>query len=139
MNAVSEPGRVRAQGKINVRSYDPQRYDESCDGPALSRIHVEEQFVGDVEGEGVAEFLQAQMANDAASFVGIERVVASIHGRRGTFLLQDHGTLSGTEVSGHWFVIPDSATGELVGLRGEGQFTAQLGEGADITLDYWFA
>jgi hypothetical protein len=36
-------------------------------------------------------------------------------------------------------VIPDSATGELVGLRGEGQFTAQLGEGADIILDYWFA
>jgi hypothetical protein len=139
MNAVSEPGRVRAQGKINVRSYDPQRYGESGDGPALSRIHVEEQFLGDIEGEGVAEFLQAQMADGSASFVGMERVAGSIHGRRGTFLLQDHGTLNGTQVSGHWFVIPDSASGELVGLRGEGGFTAQLGEGADISLDYWFA
>jgi Protein of unknown function (DUF3224) len=97
MNARPEPGRVRAQGKINVTSYDPQRYGESRDGPALSRIHVEEQFLGDIEGEGVAEFLQAQMSDDSASIVGIERVAGSIHGRKGTFLLQDDGTTSGTE------------------------------------------
>jgi hypothetical protein len=36
------------------------------------------------------------------------------------------------------FVIPGSGTGGLAGLRGEGGFTANLGEGADITLDYWF-
>jgi Protein of unknown function (DUF3224) len=41
-------------------------------------------------------------------------------------------------VSGTWFVVPGSGTGELTGLRGEGGFTANLGEGADVTLDYWF-
>jgi hypothetical protein len=34
--------------------------------------------------------------------------------------------------------VPGSGTGELRGLRGEGGFEAQLGEGANITLDYWF-
>jgi uncharacterized protein DUF3224 len=104
----------------------------------LVRIHVEEDFSGDIEGSGVVEFLQAQLADDAASFVGIERVTGSIGGHAGTFLLQDQGTLQGGTVSGSWFVVPGSGTGELAGLRGEGGFTAHLGQGADITLDYWF-
>jgi hypothetical protein len=72
------------------------------------------------------------------SFVGVERVTGSIRERSGTFVLQDAGTLNGTTVSGTWFVVPGSGTGDLRGLRGEGGFTTQLGEGADITLDYWF-
>lgn len=61
-----------------------------------------------------------------------------IAGRGGTFLLQDAGAVDGSVVSGTWFVIPGSGTGGLAGLRGEGGFTANLGEGADVTLDYWF-
>jgi hypothetical protein len=92
----------------------------------------------DIEGEGVVRFLQAIRADGSASFVGIERVAGSISGRSGTFLLQDAGTVNGNVVSGTWFVIPGSGTGGLAGLRGEGGFTANLGESADATLDYWF-
>jgi Protein of unknown function (DUF3224) len=76
-------------------------------------------------------------SEDAASFVGLERLNGSVGGRSGTFPLQDQGTLNGTTVSGRWFVVPGSGTGELAGLRGEGGFTAELGQGADTTLDYW--
>jgi hypothetical protein len=65
-------------------------------------------------------------------------VTARLGGRSGTFVFQDEGTLKDGTVSGTWFVVPGSGTGELGGLRGEGGFTATLGEGADITLDYWF-
>ena len=53
-------------------------------------------------------------------------------------LLQDAGTVVGGIVSGDWFVIPGSGTGGLAGLRGTGGFRANLGEGAQIHLDYWF-
>ncbi len=46
--------------------------------------------------------------------------------------------MRGTTVSGDWFVVPGSGTGELAGLRGEGGFSAVLDQGAEITLDYWF-
>jgi hypothetical protein len=130
--------RRHATGKITVRTYEPTSYDQAAKGPVLSRIHVEEEFAGDVEGTGVVEFLQAQVSPDTASFVGLERVSGSVGGRSGTFVLQDQGTLRGTTVSGDWFVVPGSGTGELTGLRGDGGFTAELGQGADITLDYWF-
>jgi hypothetical protein len=131
-------GRHHGTGTITVRTYEPTPYDHPPEGPVLSRIHVEEEFSGDVAGTGVVEFLQAQVSKEVASFVGLERVSGSAGGRSGTFLLQDQGTLRGATVADDWFVVPGSGTGELAGLRGEGGFTAELGQGADITLDYWF-
>jgi hypothetical protein len=65
-------------------------------------------------------------------------VNGTVGARRGGFLLQDQGTVAGDVVSGDWFVVPGSGTGELRGLRGEGGFRANLGEGAQVHLDYWF-
>jgi len=130
--------KAHATGVITVRTYEPVAYDEPAEGPVLTRIHVEESFSGDITGSGVVEFLQAARADGWASFVGVERVTGTLGGRQGTFLLQDNGTVDGEVVSGTWFVIPDSGTGELAGLRGDGGFRANLGEGAQIHLDYWF-
>ena len=41
-------------------------------------------------------------------------------------------------MSGEWFVVAGSGTGGLAGLRGTGGFRANLGEGAEVHLDYWF-
>ncbi|WP_052398215.1 DUF3224 domain-containing protein [Streptomyces sp. NRRL F-5123] len=128
----------RADGTITVRSYQPLPYEQPDDGPALFRIHVEETFSGDIEGDGVAEFLQAAHPDGTASFVGVERVTGRLAGREGTFLLQDSGTVAGGVVNGEWFVVPGSGTGELTGLRGTGGLRANLGEGAAIHLDHWF-
>jgi hypothetical protein len=130
--------RTRANALITVHRYEPAPYDEPTEGPALTRIHVEESFSGDIAGDGVVEFLQAARADGSASFVGIERVSGSVGGRTGTFLLQDAGTVDGNVVSGNWSVIPDSGTEGLSGLRGQGGFRANLGEGAEVYLDYWF-
>lgn len=130
--------RTHAQAIITVHKYEPAAYDEPASGPTLTRIHVQESFSGDIAGDGVVEFLQAALPDGSASFVGIERVTGRLAGRAGTFLLQDAGTVEGSVVSGEWFVVPGSGTGQLSGLRGEGGFCANLGEGAQVHLDYWF-
>jgi hypothetical protein len=135
---MSAKQKLRAKGKIAVKTYEPTVFDEAPGGPTLSEIRVTETFSGDIEGEGVVRFVQAARADGSASFVGIERVRGSVHGKSGTFLLQDHGTLAGKQVKGEWFVVPGSGTGELAGLRGEGGFEAELGQHATIWLDYDF-
>jgi hypothetical protein len=135
---MSTASKTHATGRIEVKTYEPQPYEEADEGPNLVEIHVSETFSGDIEGEGIARFLQAGRKDGSASFVGIERVTGSIAGRTGSFLLQDAGTLEGKRVNGDWFVVPGSGTGNLSGLRGEGGFTAELGQQASITLDYWF-
>jgi hypothetical protein len=129
---------TRADAKITVAKYEPVAYHEPTEGPTLTRIHVEESFDGDITGDGVVEFLQAARPDGTASFVGIERVTGSVGGRSGSFLLQDAGTVEDGVVSGDWFVVPGSGTGELAGLRGTGGFRADLGQSAEVTLDYWF-
>jgi hypothetical protein len=135
---VSVGGKTRANAIITVHTYEPESYENPTDGPGLLRIHVAETFSGDIEGVGVVEFLQAARADGSASFVGIERITGTVAGRQGTFLLQDAGTVEGSVVEGGWFVVPGSGTGQLAGLRGEGGFRANLGEGARVHLDYWF-
>lgn len=136
--AGSNADRVQASAVITVHKYEPSAYEEPAEGPTLTRIQVQERFDGDIEGEGAVEFLQAARADGSASFVGIERVTGKLASRKGTFLLQDAGTVRGNVVDGDWFVIPGSATGQLAGLRGEGGFHANLGENAQVHLDYWF-
>jgi hypothetical protein len=135
---MSEKQKRHATGKIAVKTYEPTVFDEAPGGPTLSDIRVTETFSGDIEGEGVVRFVQAARADGSASFVGIERVRGSIGGQKGSFLLQDRGTLVGKEVRGEWFVVPGSGTAELDGLRGDGGFEAELGQHANIWLDYYF-
>jgi hypothetical protein len=136
--STSDVSKTRAEAVITVHAEQPATYETPTDGPSLVRIHVEEAFAGDIEGAGVVEFLQAAQADGSASFVGIERVTGAVAGRNGSFLLQDSGTVTGNVVAGDWFVVPGSGTGELAGLRGEGGFRANLGENAEVHLDYWF-
>lgn len=44
-------------------------------------------------------------------------------GRAGSFVLQHTGTFNGSDVTGTCFVAPQSGTGELVSLRGEGEIS----------------
>jgi hypothetical protein len=135
---MSEKQKRHAKGLIVVKTYEPKTFDEVPGGPSVTDIHVTETFSGDIDGDGVVHFVQAAGSDGSASFVGIERVRGSLHGKKGTFLLQDHGSVAGKEVRGEWFVVPGSGTGELRGLRGEGGFQAELGQHATIWLDYYF-
>lgn len=130
---------TRANGKIEVKTWDETPYNEADGGPKLVRVAVTETFSGDIQGDGEVTFLQIVRPDGSASFVGVERVNGSIAGRSGSFVLQDQGTLEGGVVKGTWFVVPGSGTGELEGLEGQGGFEAALGQSAEITLDYSFA
>jgi hypothetical protein len=127
-----------ARASISVDSFEPTAYDSPSDGPTLARNDIRETFSGDIEGTGVALFLQAGRPDGSASFVGMERVTGQVLGRAGTFVLQASGTVEGPLVNGDWFVVAGSGTGELAGLRGEGGFRANLGAGAEVHLDVWF-
>lgn len=84
-------GRTTARATIAVSVWQPEPYDSPDAGPQLVRIHVEESFAGDISGSGIATFLQALRADGSGSFCGVDRVVGSIAGRSGSFVLQDAG------------------------------------------------
>ena len=131
---------TRAKAGIEVTEWEPEPFDEAETGPKLVRIKVRETFSGDISGTGRPAILQALSADGSASFVALERVTGSVGGRSGSFVLQDTGAVAadGT-VTGEWFVVAGSGTGQLAGLSGAGGFTARLGEHAEAWIDYVLA
>ena len=114
---------TRATGTFEIEGWDEEAYDER-EGTKLARARVSKTFRGDVEGASTTDLLLAYGAEEgSAAYVGFERVVGSIHGHRGSFVLHHTATSSPEGRSATWSVVPDTGTGELRGLRGEAEIS----------------
>lgn len=80
---------------------------------------MDKRFHGDLEATSKGEMLTAGTSVEgSAGYVAIERVSGTLHGRRGTFVLQHSGTMTRGAPQLTITVVPDSGTNELVGLAG---------------------
>lgn len=128
----------RATATFQVKAWEEKPYNEIEGGPKLTRASVTKLYQGDIEGEGMLEYLIMHRDDSSASFVGIERVVGRLGDRSGSFVLQHAGTFEGGTAKAAWTVVPRSGAGELRGLRGEGGFASAHAERYPITLAYDF-
>jgi hypothetical protein len=101
-------------------------------------IRLSETFTGDINGEATVRALQVLREDQSASLVSEQRFRGKLGGRQGTFVLQGQEIVENGKIKATWFVVPESGTGDLSGLRGEGGFEGDFGKGSDGTLDYWF-
>lgn len=105
-----------ASGTFEVK-VSPQATAEKVEG--LGRMSLDKQFHGDLEATSKGEMLTAgTVEKGSAGYVAIEWVSGSLHGRTGTFALQHTGTMNRGVPSLAVNVVPDSGTGQLVGLTG---------------------
>ena len=121
---------------FTITSWDEEPFDEPGDGSKLARAHVRRSFHGDLSGTGNLMYVMAYLDSGVASFSGFERVVGSLGGRTGSFVLRHTGSYQGDEATAHHEVVPGSGTDELAGLSGTGGFSAGHAEEHDMTLDY---
>lgn len=127
----------RAQAKITVQTSEAKPFDQTV-SPALMEIRINETFTGDIDGESSVLALQVQRQDHSAAMVSVQRFRGKLDGRHGTFVLQGSETVENGKIKATWFVVPGSGTDDLTGLRGEGGFEGNFGQGSNGTLDYWF-
>ncbi len=120
---------------FKIISWDEEPYDEPENGPKLTRAHVRRSFHGDLSGTGNLMYVMTHL-DSGASFTGFEKVVGSLGGRTGSFVLRHTGSYDGGKATAEYEVVPGSGTGELAGLSGTGGFSAGHAEEHDMTLDY---
>lgn len=85
----------------------------------LGRMAIDKTYRGALEASARGEMLTAGTAvAGSAGYVAVERVDGELEGRAGTFLLQHSATLTRGAPQLSIGVVPDSGTGELVGLVG---------------------
>ena len=127
---------MNTNATFRITGWDEEPYDEPEDGPKLTRAHVQRSFHGDLSGTGNLMYVMAHLDGENASFTGYEKVVGSLGGRIGSFVLRHTGKYDGAAATAQYEVVPGSGTGELAGLTGAGGFSAGHAEEHDMTLDY---
>ncbi len=126
----------RAKATFEIKGWDEKPYDEMEGCPKLARARVNKVFHGDLEGNSALEYLLVYRQDGTANFIGLERVIGSLQGRPGTFVLKHEGTFEKGTATATCSVVPGSATGELKGLRGQGSFAAGHAQSYPFSLDF---
>ena len=121
---------------FKIKSWDEEPFDEPDEGPKLTRAHIMKSFHGDLSGTGNLMYVMTYLDSGVASFTGFEKVVGSLGGRKGSFVLRHTGSYDGEKATADYEVVTGSGTGELSGLSGKGGFSAGDALEHDMTLDY---
>lgn len=112
-------------------------FDDSDDGAARGRMSLDKHYHGDLEAASKGEMLSAMTGTQgSAGYVAIEKVVGTLAGRRGTFVLQHFATMTRGTPRLEIIVVPDSGTGDLAGLAGAMNIIIAEGGKHFYELDY---
>ncbi len=129
---------THATGTFDVKLNPLEAYDKT-EGTTLGRMSIDKQFHGDLEATSKGEMLTGLTSvKSSAGYVAIERVTGTLAGRTGTFILQHTGIMSRGTPQLTVTVVPDSGTGQLVGLSGKMAIIIADGKHSyefDYTLD----
>ena len=128
-SAVQEEASMttHATGTFEVK-LTPQTSDDKSAAATVARMSIDKQFHGDLEGTSKGEMLAVGSAEKGSGgYVAMEQVTGTLNGRSGTFALQHTGTMTRGAVELSVTVVPDSGTGQLVGLSGK--MTIKIADG----------
>ena len=112
------PMTKHASGTFEVK-LSPQQ-DDTAKEAGLGRMTIDKTFLGDLAASSKGQMLAAMTeVKGSAGYVAIERVTGTLHGRKGSFVLQHNGIMDRNAPQLSVVVVPDSGTDELVGLTGK--------------------
>ncbi len=128
---------MQASGTFVVK-LTPQSTGTDSGEPTIGRMLIDKQFFGDLEASSKGQMLSTMgEVKGSAGYVAIERVTGTLHGLAGSFALQHAGTMNRGTPQLSVTVVPDSGTGELVGLSGKMTIEIEAGKhsyGFEYTL-----
>ncbi len=123
-----------------VKAWDEKPNNEAPGELKLRRCHNAYTYSGDLDAQSVCEYLMVDREDGTGHLVGHERITGRLAGRAGSFILEHHGTFDNTSVTARVVILPDTGTGVLRGLRGDGSLA--LGGHAEqypLSLNYNFS
>jgi hypothetical protein len=113
-----------ATGAFSVSDFTPTDHaSEIATALPTGHAHMVKTFSGAVEGRSLTQFSFAfSPETGAGTYVAMEAFEGTVDGRRGTFNFAHSATTSGSDRSDEFFlIVPNSGTGELVGITGTGR------------------
>jgi hypothetical protein len=125
----------RATGTFEITGMHEDPWGRDGDEPRLTRAGGTQRFSGDIEGDGVVEWLACYRAG-RARLVGLQHIAGTVGERNGAFVLEATSDHDGNQSSGTWRILDGTGSGELARISGSGSFEAGGGRTVRYQLDY---
>ncbi len=110
---------------------------DNADWGGFDRFSLDKQFHGALEASSKGQMFAASTAvKGSAGYVAIERVTGALNGRAGSFVLQHRGVMNRGAPELLVTVVPDSGTGELIGLSGRMEIVIEPGGAHFYVFEY---
>ena len=124
-----------ASGPFDVKAVQEGTPDKA-EGSTLGRLSLDKQYHGALEATGKGEMLTVGTdVRGSGAYVAVERVTGTLNGRSGSFALQHSGTMTQGVPKLNITVVPDSGSGQLVGITGKMDIVIENGKHSYV-LDY---
>ena len=108
----------QSAGTFDVKMV-PQPAEATAAGKTIGRMLLDKKYHGSLDATGKGQMLAMRTQIDgSAGYVALELVEGTLDGRNGSFVLQHSGTMNRGATLLALSVVPDSGTGELIGLSG---------------------
>lgn len=110
---------MKATGSFEVKMTPLDFSAQASDGAQLGRMSIDKIFHGDLSAQSKGEMLSAMSSvKGSAGYVAIEQANGTLHGKKGSFILQHFGTMAGTDNKLILEVVPNSGSRELENISG---------------------
>jgi hypothetical protein len=126
---------IDLKGTFDIASWDEHAFDVTKGAVKMTRSKVKKILHGDVDGESTLEYLMVYSSDGTATFVGLERVRATIAGRAGSFVVQHVGRFADGAARAELQIVSGSGSDELSGVSGHGDFVADPNGSFTLTVD----
>ena len=116
-------------GEFDVKLNPLETYATGSEGIKLGRMSLDKTFYGGLSATSKGEMLSAMtLVKGSAGYVAIEQVSGTLNEKRGSFVFQHFGIIDQGKDRLVLEVVPDSGTGELVGLIGKMEINIEGGK-----------
>jgi hypothetical protein len=128
----------KTEATFTIDSWDENTQESFDGGRKITHASVRKTYRGGIQGHGWLESVMAYGDDGTATFVGLERVTGRLGTLSGSFVLRHIGRFESGVARAKLRVLPGSATGDLVGLRGEGEFAVAEPQEYLFSFEYKF-
>ena len=132
-----------ARGSYKPIKWDEKDVTEIAKNKKITKASVEFSLTGEIDGTASIEYLMYYNYSDPADqhksdarYLGLMKFAGTINGKSGTFAMEDIGTFANGVADSSLSILRDSGTGDLIGILGNGKYSAnQNGASMEITYE----
>jgi hypothetical protein len=125
------------RGTYRTTRWQQQEYGRVEQGPKLTLAEKDLAFEGELEGMAVARNSIVQWSTGSTVATGHLCITGRLGGRAGAFVVEESVKGGAAGAKATWRIVPESGSGELAGLTGEGSWEWKPGaEQVAYTLSY---